>query len=297
MDKYIDAIKNIFDRISNSYILNPTKKTVTVAFCAVIALICAVSGIFVISEVAGDKTSTTQADTTNSFSVTLNQNEEHPLRANLLFALEGEENNLELLGVMRLCSEDKCIKVSFVGPETYCSFNNLSGTMNDHYKNGGTTQLVWAVGELAGISIERYIIADYSSFKSLLNRIGDMNVYLEHEVICGQDAASLIIEKGPQTLVPEMMTKYFGYLCSDLERYDYEIAKTMMSYGERLFCTGDENDIEKNFSAVVSTFRTDISAQDFVSYKDALKVLADKQLLSDVILVENLSDMREPEKE
>ncbi len=296
MDKYINAIKDFFNRISDSYILNPTKKTITVAFCAVIALICAVSGIFVISEVTGDEPSTTQADTTDSISAIVNANDENPLKANLLFALEGEDK-LELLGVMRLCSEDKCVKVSFVSPETYCSFNNLRGTMNDHYKNGGSTELVWAVGELAGISIERYIIADYTSFKSLLNKIGDMNVFLEHEVICGQDAASLVIEKGPQTLIPEMMTKYFGYLCSDVERYDYEIAKTMMAYGEKLFCTGDENDIEKNFSLIVSNFKTDISAQDFVSYKSAMKILADKQILSDVILVETLSDMKEPEKE
>ena len=131
----------------------------------------------------------------------------------------------------------------------------------------------------------------------MLNRIGDMDVVLEHEVICGQDAASLIIEKGPQTLIPEMMTKYFGYLCSDIERYDYEIAKTMMSYGEKLFCTGDENDLEKNFSVVLSTFTTDISARDFVNYKPAFKILADKEILSGVILIDSLSEMKEPEKE
>lgn len=291
MDKYIAAVKGLFDKINNSYILNPTKKTVTVAFCAVIALICAVSGIFVISETLGDNTTTTAVDTTDSVSTIVRTDDGTALEANLLFALEDGEK-LDLLGVMRLDSADKSVRVSFISGETYCSFNNLSGTMNEHYANGGTTQLVWAVGEYAGISIERYIVADYTSFKNLLNSIGDMTVVLEHDVICGQDAASLIIEEGQQTLVPEMMTKYFGYLCGNLNEYQFEVAKTMMSYGEKLFCTGEESDIEKNFSFIVSNFTTDISAQDFVSYKTALKTLADKDIMNSISLSESLSELK-----
>ncbi len=291
MDKYIDALKGFFDKINNSYILNPTKKTLTVAFCAVIALICAVSVIFVIGEGFEDDTTTTAGETTDSISTIVGTEDEMPLTANLLFALEGD-GKLDLLGVMRLCSADESIRVSFISGETYCSFNNLSGTMNEHYMQGGTTQLVWAVGEYAGISIERFILADYTSFKNILNKIGDMTVLLEHEVICGQDAASLIIEAGQQTLVPEMMTKYFGYLCDNLNQYGNEIAKTMMAYGEKLFCTGDESDIEKNFALVLSNFKTNISAQDYVSYKSAINTLACKEVLGSVTVAESLSDLK-----
>lgn len=291
MDKYIGLVRDFFDKINGSYILNPTKKTITIAFCAVIALICAVSGIFVISEITQEDPTTTAGDTTDSLSSIVRTDEEKHLTANLLFALEGD-SRLELLGVMRLDSQEKNIRVSFISGETYCSFNNLSGTMNEHYLEGGSTQLVWAVGEYAGISIERFIIADYTSFKGLLNKIGDMTVVLEHDVICGQDAASLIIEEGQQTLVPEMMTKYFGYLCENLNDYSYEIARTMMSYGEKLFCTGEEDDIEKNFSLIVSSFRTDISAQDYVSYKTAMKNLADSNIMKSIRVEDSLSNLK-----
>lgn len=291
MDKYINAVKGISDKITNSYILNPTKKTVVIAFCSVIALICAVSGIFLISERTDDNTVTTVGDTTNNLEAVVSTDNEAPLTANLLFALEGDEK-LEFLGVMRLDSQEKNIKVSFLNPETYCSFNKLSGTMNEHYTQGGTTQLVWAVGEYAGISIERFIIADYSAFKTILNRIGDMSVVLEHDVICGQDAASLIIEEGQQVLVPEMMTKYFGYLCSDLNKYGSEIAKTMMSYGEKLFCSEDENSVEESFNFIVSTCSTDISAQDYVGYKQAIKALACKDVFDSISLADALSEMK-----
>ncbi len=291
MDKYINAFKGISDKINNSYILNPTKKTIVIAFCAVIALICALSGIFLISEKADDSTTTTAADTTDNLSVIAGTAEETPLTANLLFALEGD-GKLDLLGVMRLNSQDRSVKVSFISGETYCSFNKLSGTMNEHYAHGGTTQLVWAVGEYAGISIERFVVADYNAFKNLLNRIGDMTVILEHDVICGQDAASLIIEEGQQVLVPEMMTKYFGYLCSDLAKYGDEIAKTMMSYGEKLFCAEDENAVEESFNFIVSSCKTDISAQDYVSYKLAIKALADENVFKGVTLADTLSELK-----
>lgn len=291
MDKYISLARDFFERISSSYILNPTKKTITRAFCGVIALICAVSGIFVIREMTDKDPTTTAGETTDSLSVIVRTEEEMPLTANLLFALEGEDE-LELLGVMRLDSERKSVRVSFISGETYCSFNKLSGTMNEHYRQGGTTQLVWAVGEYAGISIERFILADYNSFKSMLNKIGDMTVILDHQVICGQDAASLIIEKGQQVLVPEMMTKYFGYLCSDTAQYGYEIAKTMMSYGEKLFCTGEEADIEKSFSLIMSNFSTNISAQDYVSFKNAIGTLACKEVLGGVAVAESPCELK-----
>ncbi len=290
MDKYINAAKGISDKINNSYILNPTKKTIVIVFCAVIAFVCAVSGIFVINEISKDNKTTTAEETSSNISAVVNSVREVPLTANLLFALEGDEK-LDLLGVMRLSSADKSLKVSFISGETYCSFNNLKGTMNEHYKEGGIKQLVWAVGEYAGISIERYIVADYTSFKNILNRIGDMTVMLEHDVICGQDAASFIIEEGQQTLVPEMMTKYFGYLCENESAFSGEIAETMMKYGEELFCK-DETAVESNFNAIISEFSTDISAQDYVTYKSAIKALACRETLSGIVVAESLEELK-----
>ncbi len=290
MDKYINAAKGISDKINNSYILNPTKKTLLIVFCAVIALVCAVSGVFVIKEIGDDNKTTTAEETSDSLTAAVGSDSEVPIKANLLFALEGDER-LELLGVMRLNSAEKSVRVSFLSAETYCSFNNLKGTMNEHYNEGGVKQLVWAVGEYAGISIERYIVADYTSFKNILNRIGDMTVVLEHDIICGQDAASFIIEEGQQTLVPEMMTKYFGYLCENESAFSDEIANIMMKYGEELFCK-DETAVESNFNAIISEFSTDISAQDYVTYKTAIKALANPQILSSIEVAQSPEELK-----
>lgn len=291
MDKYIEAVKGFFDRINDSYILNPTKKMIVTAFCVITAVVCAVSGILVIGEVVGDDTATTAESSTEDIIAFVPIEDDVPIKANLLFALEGNEK-LELLGVIRLDSAEKAIRVSLIDSDTYCSFNNLSGTMNEHYSEGGYQQLVWAVGEYAGISIERYILADYSSFKSILNRIGDMTVTLEHQVICGQDAASLVIEEGQQVLVPEMMTKYFGFLCKNTDKYGEEIAATMMRYGEELFCKDGDDCVENNFNTIISTFRTDISAQDYVTYKTAIKSMANAQILGGVVLEMSPENLR-----
>lgn len=292
MDKYINTVRSLWDKINNSYILNPTKKTIVIAFCAVIALVGAVSGIFLIGDASDKADSTTQSDTSSQLLSAVRTGDETPVKANVLFALEGDDK-LELLGVMRVVSSEKSVKVAFLNPQTYCSFNNLEGTMNEHYSQGGATELVWAVGEYAGISIERYVIADYTTFKSILNGIGDMSVSLEHDVICGENAASFVIEKGQQTLVPEMMTKYFAYICGDLTSYSDEIARIMMSFGEKIFCADENEDrVYKSFERLISLLKTDVSAQDYVNYKLAINDMADSNVLRGVVVEDSLDKLK-----
>ena len=128
MDKYIEAVKGFFDRINDSYILNPTKKMIVTAFCVITAVVCAVSGILVIGEVVGDDTATTAESSTEDIIAFVPIEDDVPIKANLLFALEGNEK-LELLGVIRLDSAEKAIRVSLIDSDTYCSFNNFIHNM------------------------------------------------------------------------------------------------------------------------------------------------------------------------
>lgn len=289
MDKYINAAKDISEKINNSNIFNPKKKTLIISFCVAIIAITAISVAFVIGEAKTDKTTTVPQETSQE-AYAINEKSEE-MKINVLFALE-DNDKLPLLGVMRINSEKNSLSVAFLDGETYCSFNNLSGTMREHYRQGGATQLVWAVGEYAGISIERYLIADNSSFKTLLENIGDMTVTLEHDVVCGHDAASLIIEEGVQVLVPEMMTKYFGYLCDNSPSYDEELISLMGFYGKKLFCEGQES-TEDNFATVLSIFETDISALDYVNNKQVINALATEAVLSSITFAESVSLLKE----
>ena len=294
-NSYINAvmafIDKITEKINNISFLNikPANRTIAIVFSVVVFLIAAVSGVFVISELSSEDPADIAGDTTTTVSTSFASDQE--LQGNFLLALTYHED-IELLAVARLDSVKKQMKVSFLSPETYCSFNNLSGTMNQHYEKGGITELLWAVGEYANISIERYIVADENAFLTFIEHIGDMEVNLEHDVECGQDAASFIIEEGPQILIPTMMTKYFYYLCENQPRYNEEIINVMSLYSKSLFSNQDQDKTQVNFEYMISCLETNISALDFSNYKSQIMSLANPLILDCIVIEEDVSNLK-----
>ncbi len=297
INKYINAVMgfldNIVEKINSIGFLNinPGKKTLAIVFSAAVVIIAAVSGVFVISEITSEDPTLPAEDTATTQPVASFVSESQELRGNFLFVLTYDEK-IDLLGIIRVNSADKSIRVSFLSGETYCRFNNLSGTMNEHYKNGGVTELLWAVGEYANISIERYLIADESTFTALIDHIGEMTVELEHDVVCGQDAASFIIEEGRQTLIPAMMAKYFYYLCDNQPSYNDEIIETMALYCKNLFFSEDEEKTKSNFDYMISCIETNISALDFNNYKAPILAMSAHQVLDNITIEEDISAMK-----
>lgn len=295
LNSFINAvmafIDKIIEKINNISFLNikPASRTIATVFSVAVFLIAAVSGVFVISELSSEDPAETTSDTTTQVSASASADQE--LQANFLLALTYHDE-IELLAVARLDSAQRQMKVSFLSPNTFCSFNNLTGTMNQHYEKGGITELMWAVGEYANISIERYILADEGTFLNLINHIGEMEVILEHEVICGQDAASFVIEAGQQALIPTMMSKYFFYLCENQPMYNQEIIDTIALYCKNLFCSEDENKTKSNFEYMISCLETNISALDFNNYKAPILTLANPLVLDCTVIEEDISNLR-----
>lgn len=295
LNSYINAvmafIDKIIEKINNISFLNikPASRTVAIAFMALIFLIATVSGAFIIGELTADEPEDVTEEVTSEVSSMPVSDKE--IRGNFLLTLTYHDD-IELLAVARLDSESKSMKVSFLSPDTYCAFNNLTGTMDQHYKNGGITELLWAVGEYANISIERYILADEGAFTALMEHIGETEVDLEHSVVCGQDAASFIIEEGHQSLIPAMMTKYFYYLCENQPKYNEEIVDVMALYSKKLFCLQDSDKTHSNFEYMLSSLETNISALDFNNYKSPIMELADTAVIDCMTIEENISEFK-----
>ena len=295
LNSFINAvmafIDKIIEKINNISFLNikPANRTIAIVFSVAVFLIAAVSGVFVIGELTSEDPADITSDITTQISAPVSADQE--LQANFLLALTYHDE-IELLAVARLDSAQKQIKVSFLSPNTFCSFNNLSGTMSQHYREGGITELLWAVGEYANISIERYILADENTFLNLINHIGEMEVMLEHEVICGQDAASFVIEAGQQALIPTMMSKYFYYLCENQPKYNEEIVNVLSLYCKKLFCSEDENSTKNNFEYMISCLESNISALDFNNYKTPILTLANPLILDCVVIEEDITKLK-----
>lgn len=257
---------------------NFSEKFILKAFGLVLALISAVSVAVIISEVTDkpeDETTlpieTTEASQAAGFFE--NKNE---IKGNFLLLLNAEESqDIYLIAVVRLDSEKNTMNISFLNKNFTCSVGGFSGTLIEHYNEGGAKQLMWAVGEYTGISIERYLVGDEDSFQKFCNLIGDVHINIPERVSHSYEGLGYIIEKGEQNLTPSMFMRYFLYLCSrDLSEH---VSNIMVLMGMEAFSAEDEDALQKNLDTFGKYFDTNISAVDLGRYKGAICRMASRE--------------------
>lgn len=293
----LEKIAALIERINTVSIFNRTfdKKTIIIAFSVLIAVIAAISGLFVVGEIKNDDTqSTTLANTTTDIPVSAIQTQQ--INANFLFVLTDGEN-VDLLSVVGLNSEDKKIRVAFIDKKSIASAENNTLTLESHYRVGGMNQLVTAVSNYANITIHRYLEGDEAKLKTLIGEMGNFTIDVEEKIVSEHNGISFIIESGTQTMIPDVMSKYFIYLCSDTDKHYVKLANIMMLFGERLFAVEEDEKVEKNLSKLITIYNTNISAVDYSDYKPAIKALAQKDIINSMIIEGSASSMVTTESE
>ncbi len=286
-----EQIAALFEKINNLNIFNRTldKRTVIIAFSAIIIVIATISGFFVVKEIGeGEKETSTSLESTTDIPVSVSEIEE--LDANFLFVLTNDEG-IELLSIVGLNSAEEKVRVAFVDQKSVAFAENKNMTLQEHYKTGGINRLVSAISNYENITIHKYLIGDEGTLKNLLGNMGNFTVDVEEKIVSDYKGLSFIIEEGTQTMIPDMMLKYFLYLCENEERYYVKLANVMMLFGERLFALEEDEKVEANLSMLINMYTTDISAVDYTVYKDAVKKLATKEIIGNMIIEGDASGM------
>lgn len=298
MDKIniiIDKIKEAFEKINELSILNktPSKKFIITAFSVLIILIGSLSVVTVISEERDMPTEAADASVSeNSYAATTEAPSEELLGNFLLVLTEDGDENIELIALARLDSLNKKVSISFLKDTARSNVNGLDGTMQQHLENGGITELVWAVGEYAGISIERYVIGDEENFIGLMKSLGDIPLNIEKKVSHTHLGIPFIIEKGIQSLSADIMLKYFVYLCENYENIPDKLIETMITYGKKMFDSTDGSVLDKSFNSMIKYFSTDISVVDFTRYKRAVQSLASSETFVEISIETDPSNLK-----
>lgn len=273
----IEPIKNFLAKIPFDRLLQKdfSKRFITRAFLIIVALISAVSIAVVISEVKDDPTddATFPGETTDVMQSATFAQATDEIKGNFLFLLNAEESkDVHLIAVARIDSAERTMNIAFLNKNSTCSANDFSGTLTEHYNYGGAKQLMWAVGQYTGISIERYLVGDEDSFQKFCNLMGDVHINIPERVSHNYEGLGYIIEKGEQNLTPSMFLRYFLYLCSkDLSE---NISNIMVLMGMTVFSAEDEEKLQKNVDAFSKYFDTNISAVDLGTYRAAICKMA-----------------------
>ncbi len=280
IDLIMDKIREFFEKINSISFLNrtPSKKFIITAFTVIILLIGVFSAVTVISESRGNEDETTEADNTQAVASAVEEKDLQEIKGNFLFVLTQDGNKkIELLSLVRLDSANKNVAVSFVNPEEKASVNGFLGTLQEHLENGGINELMWSVGELYDISIERYVIGDEQNFIDFMKNLGEMEMNITEKVTYTHRGIPIIIEEGIQKLSADIMLKYFVYLCDNYETAPEKLVEAMIIYGKKMFDSEDDSVLDESFGKMIKQFSTDISVVDFTNYRKAVKNLASSE--------------------
>lgn len=275
-------------------------KLIVIAFAAIVVILGAISAVTVISEKGGKTAETTASDAlpaaamSNTTAEGKLSEEQLPLNANILLAFTEDGNSgLELLSVINIDSEAGNIRISYIPTNTFQQVNNLSGTMAEHIENGGIKELLWAVGEYADISIERYVCIDEADFVSIMKKIGEFEVKIEEDISHEYNGISFIIDEGIHQFAPDSMLKYIVYLCHTLSSEPKTLTNIMAGIAGKLISDDKGNKITaESYDKIINHMETDISAFDIVNYSQAISKLFDSGLLWNIEIEQEVSKLK-----
>lgn len=276
----LEPIKKLLAKLNLDRLLQKdfSSRFIARAFVIALCLISVVSIAVVISEIADkpEETLTTVAETTEQAQSAFLSDSTKNFKGNFLLLLNAENSeDVYLIAVVRLDSEQNTMNIAFLNKNVTCKAGDISGALTEHYNKGGAKQLMWAVGEYTGISIERYLVGDEDSFQKFCDLLGDMHMNIPERVSHSYEGLGYIIEKGEQNLTPSMFLRYFLYLCSkDLSE---SISNIMVLMGMEAFSAEDEDTLQKNLDTFGKYFDTNISAVDLGRYKGAICRMASRE--------------------
>lgn len=280
-----EDIKRFFrdaaERINN--ISEPGKPFIIKAFISVVAMLSTLSIAMIVLEVAQKPEEVTtdvfEEVSTAAQIIETTEPSKKELQASILFGLDDEQKNLHLLFVLSLDSGTGKAKIFYLDKQSVCKVNEIEGSMDYHYKNGGVSQLVLAASQYTGIEIDRYLVGDEKAFTNLIRYMGDLEIDVEESISYTLAGLSYIIDKGKQVMTPDMLLKYFVYLCNDTQKFNENLREIFSLFASTLFDCENSQKAQDNFGSVIGFFETNISALDFSENKLAAMKLSHELML------------------
>lgn len=125
----------------------------------------------------------------------------------LVYCTDRDMTEIYFLIIVRADMDNKTFKVYPLNPD-----NSVDGkTYIQLLSTGGSKSLVSAVGQNEGVEIDRYITSNAETFALAINYMGGLEYVVENRIEYRNDAYTLILTQGNQTIKGETLLKYFRY--------------------------------------------------------------------------------------
>lgn len=119
-------------------------------------------------------------------------------------------------------------------------------------------------------TIDRYVVLTETSYKSVFNVFGNVDVFLEEEIAYDTEDMFLELKRGKNTLTPEKAYKYMKYVSSTYSGMtaSEKNADVIVAAFSAFYTLENHKNADKIFSKIINYCETDITIVDYLNIKD-----------------------------
>ena len=247
-------------------------KTVGFLFAALV-LVLALISILVLRHEWGQKSIPQEESGTD---VSSNLTQETAGDKDFLIAfVDDSDQTIQMLAALHANESEGQLSVRYVSPEAVVNVNNMEDTLTAHYRSGSGEGLCAATAAYLQSTIDRYLLLDDDDFIAMTKMMGDFTMDIEERVESTYKGISFIIEPGTRSLTPDMLCKYFAYLCDSLYSGGEAAVTALLSeLATRLFFDSTEP-MDEHLQKFVDMSTTNVTAIDTGTYAASLPAYVD----------------------
>lgn len=269
--------KNIMFKTQRQSAKGDTKRFFTIFFsCVLVVLVISCLAILnkydfnVKSAVSGEaETETTTAVTETGIP------EVYADKTYLFWCADSDRKGIHFAWLVNVKMPERELIVHTVPTEMFVTVNGKSSSLENVYSVSGENALVAAVEELSGKKIDGYIGSTDSSFKTMINYFGGVNITVPEQVEYRSGGMTLILIKGRQNMKGDTLYKYLRYLETLGEKGRSLQASALTEIFKSIFTPAYTNRASGIFSKLSNTLKTDLTIVDFSSAEKAVKILTE----------------------
>ncbi|MBQ5970007.1 MAG: hypothetical protein IJL52_07795 [Clostridia bacterium] len=264
-----DRFSYAADRMQNKAERFFRPKTVGLLFALVIAVLVAISILVVVHE----KNSHRVDDNDAPVSSPGGEQQTAGDKDFLLAFIDDSDDTIRMLAALHANESEGRFSVRYVSPSAVVSINNMDGTLQSHYQSNGAPGLCAAAAAYLQCTIDRYLLFDDNDFIAMAKLMSDFSLEIDMRADFTYKEIPITIEPGTQITTPDMLCKYFAYLCDNLYSGGEAAVTEMLS----LLATKLFSDTSEPMDAHLQRFAdcassTNVVAMDIGTYAASLPV-------------------------
>ncbi|MGN0695158.1 MAG: LCP family protein [Oscillospiraceae bacterium] len=197
-----------------------------------------------------------------------------------LFILDAEDRMTASAFVLtRLLPSEKRLVIVPLQSDMYATVNGVEGTIYDFYRSEGIQGAKRAVENVCGLTVEKYMIFDKSSFETMAAHFETVNHVFSDTLIYENEKTGevTVIREGNCSLDPTTMRKAFTY--PEYKNGETERAAVIGEIVTDFINSSNERirtSMDQIFNAIINSgAETDITVYDYDFKKEAMQYMAD----------------------